>query len=425
MTLTMDKLIRSKDRSEKDSGAAASTRFAYDPKGNTHCFQGPKKDADGNVLVPGASVAWWTEQMRNRNGGFDGILPEFDPNPLRLLEGAGGRFKVSRALCGSQLPDGTFIANNPRSYNLMREDNQRILQTGVSADYSVKPYEEIVVIPDDIVLTAKDFGKENNAVLDELQLLYPNEDVRSENIEIPVNKLMTPWSCSVWLEGAKVTYQFLLGEVSIKGDKYKKFLTIRSCFDGSKSTEYFITLVRVVCENTEFHADVEGWQSLMGYEKTRARIRRNGRQMDEKIHNWHQTMGNAIFALAEIQQVFTKLASTKLAEGIAEREKAVKAFVMESFNLKEEGKTKRTENRTADVLEAVYNRDFGGGQCETLLDLWHGMTFVKQHNDQVNGLKTEAEREEKRYMNMLLVDADVKQSQQIFQRIVQLASVAA
>ena len=164
-------------------------------------------------------------------------------------------------------------------------------------------------------------------------------------------------------------------------------------------------MVRVVCQNTQLHAEQDGWNRLTGVQKRAQRIRRTSK-MDERIDMWHQNISNVLIGAVETAKLFKTLASTKIADSIEARKRIVEKFVDEAFNLAPRGSktelSKRTQNLKDQILgDAIYEDNFGGGKCETLFDLWNGVTSWTQHFTQVNGLEKFHQKEEKRYFQLM------------------------
>lgn len=383
-----------------------AVRHSYDPKGNRHCFNA------------GFEAAWWDRDNNAR-------LTEFTKDPMVLLRGAGLDFDVVKAETVSMLDNGEFIRSTPAEYNLLRSDNYSVrLQTGVTGTYSTIPYRDIIRVPDEVVISADDF--EDKSVSEFIQGLT-DKDLFSGLI--PVNEILSPAGASSWSNGKVMTYQYFIGTFEPRpGDAHRVFFNIESSLDGSKATRYYLTVVRVVCENTQLHAEQDGWNKLLGIDKSRQRIRRTS-NMDARIATWQNGIASVLVGASQTANVFKMLASKKIADTAAERERIILAFVENSFELKPKSESKMAVTRAKNTLDkilvsAIYEDQLGGGKCETWIDLWNGVTSWNQHFAQVNGLDTESQREERRYMRQLLDDGDKAQAQKQFVSLLQLANAS-
>jgi len=395
---------------DSDKGVGPDNgRLAYDPAGNSHCFN------------KGSEPSWW-------DASNCASLKEFSPTMLPIVRGAGADFDVIKGLTGTKLPDNTFIESNPKQYNLLRADRPDVtLQVGVGASYAINPHREVLIIPDEVTIKASDFA-EQKAVLDFLQSQHPNVEINE--VEIAVNNLVTPAGCNCWSDGRVVSVQYLLGEFEPRGgDKHRVYLTVISPLDGSKVGSFYLTIIRIVCENTMAHAHHEGWGKLTGLEKMRQRGPRRTAMFTTRLAEWHAGFSNVLVGSLEILEVFKKMASTKIAETQNKRDAIIKQFVIDQMDLDMSGKTKTGLTRATNMLDAVltkavYNDDLGGGKnCETLFDLWCGWTAQTDHFAQVNGLdKNPRLEEEKRYMNGLLLDTNIKGKQDAFQKVLSLVA---
>jgi len=396
---------------DKDVSSEVSHRNAYDPNGNSHCFQF------------GCEPSWW-----DRNNCA--TLPVFDKNPLSLMKGAGAYFQPLLASVASVLPDGRVIESTPKKYNLLRSDRLDVtLQVGVSGSYPVDPHHEVCIVPDDVVIRAQDFeGEDQKSVLNFLQAQHPDMDV--ESLEIPVNDLMTPAGCNCWSDGRVVTMQYKIGEWEPrKDDKHIVYLTVVSPLDGSSVPLYFLTIVRVVCENTMAHAKQDGWNKLTNLEKIRQRGPRRTSSFTGKKALWHNGFVNVIAGAVQVFETFKKMAETKIADSRNARDVIIKKFVIDQMELDMNAKSKTGVTRATNTLDAVlskaiYNDDLGGGKnCETLFDLWCGWTAQETHFSQVNGLKDMPNKQsEKRWLNTLTNDITNKEHLSAFQHVLSLAS---
>lgn len=398
-------------KNDKDSKGFGpdSGRLAYDPRGNSHCFN------------KGFEPSWW-------DANNCASLDEFTPHMAPLMKGAGAYFDVVKGLCGTVLPDGTFVESNPKSYNLLRKDRLDVtLQVGVGAQYATDPHYEVCIVPEEVTITASDFA-DQKGVLEFLQAQHP--DVEINEIELPVTQLMTPAGCNCWSDGRVVTTQYLLGEFEPRGgDKHRVFLTVVSPIDGSKTGRFYLTVVRIVCENTMAHAEEDGWAKLTGLQQLRQRAPRRTASYTKRLADWHGGFSNVMAGSVQILETFKKMAGTKIAATQNRRDEIIRQFVCDQLGLDLNAKTKTGATRAANTLDsvltkAIYNDDLGGGKnCETLFDLWCGWTAQTQHFAQVNGLdKNPKLEEEKRYMNTLLLDKTMDANAQAFQSVLALAS---
>jgi len=261
--------------SKSDKDLIEVIRHGYDPKGNRHCFNF------------GMGPAWWDMQ-----GSAN--LTEFTRDPMVLLKGAGLDFDVVKALTVSQLPDGNIIESSPKEYNLLRSDDLKVkLQTGVTGGYNITPYREIVQIPNEVIIKPSDFGTD---VVSFLQGQHENVDL--QDAEMSVNELLSPAGASCWQQGKVMTFQYFIGSFEPRpGDAHRVYFNIESSLDGSKATRYYLTIVRVVCENTQMHAEQDGWAKLLGADKQRQRIRRTS-NMDVRIQAWRDGIGSVLAGAA-------------------------------------------------------------------------------------------------------------------------------
>lgn len=386
-------------------------RHAYDPKGNSHCFQF------------GNAPAWWDPSNC-------ATLPAFDRNPITLMKGAGAYFQPILASVASVLPDGRIIESNPKKYNLLRDDRLDVtLQVGVSGAYPVDPHHEVCIVPDDVTISAADFeGDSQKGILDFLQAQHP--DIEIASIEVPINDLMTVTGCNCWSDGRVVTMQYQIGEWEPRaGDKHVAYLTIVSPLDGSSVPLYFLTIVRVVCENTMAHAKQDGWAKLTGLQQLRQRGPRRTASFTGKKAEWHNGFVNVLAGAIQVFDTFKKMAETKIADTRNQRDAIIRNFVIDQMELDVNSKTKTGATRANNTLDAVltkaiYNEDLGGGKdCETLFDLWCGWTAQETHFTQVNGLKDQPNQQaEKRWLNTLTNDLTIKSTHQAFQKVLSLAS---
>jgi hypothetical protein len=260
------------------------------------------------------------------------------------------------------------------------------------------PYSQIVIIPDDVTIKLSDF--ENSSLVRKFFVEKYGDD---PDFEVQVNEMLYPAGCSVWQDGKQITYQYKIGNVEpVPGDVHHVFLNIESAFDGKKTTRFYLTIVRVVCENTQFHAEQDGWAKLLKYQKNAQRIRRSA-MMDNRIVTWRDQIGETMLGAVGIEEIFMNLAQTKIATR-ATRKDVVVEFVNDIFGLNDESKSKRGQTRASNlrdsILNVMFNADIGGGTCETAFDIWNGVTAWNQHFTQVNGLKTVSQESERRYYNI-------------------------
>lgn len=388
-----------------------SHRNAYDPAGNSHCFQ------------YGMEPSWW-------DASNCATLPEFNRDPLALMKGAGAYFRPVLAEVVSRLPDGRIVDANPRKYNLLRSDRLDVnLQVGVSGNYPVDPHHEVCIVPNDVTVSAQDFeGDDQTAILDFLQAQNP--DLEINEIEVPINDLMTVAGCNCWSDGRVVTMQYQIGEWEPRpADKHVAYLTVVSPLDGSSVPLYFLTIVRIVCENTMMHAKQDGWAKLTGLQQLRQKGPRRTATFTGKKAVWHGGFVNVLAGAVQIFETFKKMAGTKIAETRNARDLIIKQFVVNQMGLDINSTTKTGATRAKNTLDsvltkAIYNDDLGGGvNCETLFDLWCGWTAQETHFTQVNGLAGQPRAQaEKRWLNTLTNDLSIKANHSAFQSVLQLAA---
>lgn len=428
-------------KKEGDKDAGGEGRLAYDPKGNSHAFN------------KGFEPAWWAPIQAERNGGKTGVRETFTNNMLDLVSDAGGKWPVFRVKAASQMEDGTFIVNNPPSYNLLRGDNHTTLRTGISGDSPTTPYEKIVCIPDEVGICFNDFLLDESADLTKMsateresyerEIKFARErsakvkaflqknnveltDLDKGDVRIPLNKILKPAGCNVWMGGKRMTTQYFVGFAEPRpGDMHKIFFTIETTMDGSKATRFYLTIVRVVCENTQMHAEADGWSKLLNVQKERQRIRRT-LNFEANILKWHHSMVDVLIGAVEVLDVFSALASKKISDNKIQRDAMIRAFVADNFGIKADaaGKvSKRSQGRMDEILDAIYADTLGGGkQCETYFDLLNGFTNYKQNRMTVNGLDSLGDKLEKRYMLNLTDDITVKENQAAFVSILARAA---
>ena len=396
---------------DKDPSSEVTFRNAYDPNGNSHCFQF------------GMEPSWWDKTNC-------ATLPAFDRNPINMMKGAGAYFQPLLAEVVSRLPDGRIIDSNPKKYNLLRSDRLDVtLQVGVSGAYPVDPHHEVCIVPDDVTISAQDFeGEDQKPLLAFLQAQHP--DVEINEIEVPINDLMTVAGCNCWSDGRVVTMQYKIGEWEPRaGDKHVAYLTVISPLDGSSVPLYFLTIVRVVCENTMAHAKQDGWAKLTGLQQLRQRGPRRTSSFTGKKAVWHGGFVNVLAGAVQIFDTFKKMAEQKIAATRDARDSIIRKFVVDQMDLDINSKTKTGATRANNTLEAVlnkaiYNDDLGGGKnCETLFDLWCGWTAQETHFAQVNGLKDQPKQQaEKRWLNTLTNDLTIKANHSAFQNVLALVA---
>lgn len=399
------------DKDKDNTTSDTVHRNAYDPKGNSHCFQF------------GMSPSWWDHSNC-------ATLEAFDRNPLTVMKGAGAYFTPLLAEVVSRLPDSRIVDSNPKKYNLLRSDRLDVtLQVGVSGAYPIDPHHEVCIVPDDVTISAEDFeGDSKQGIIDFLQAQHP--DVEINTIELPINDLMTVAGCNCWSDGRVVTMQYQIGEWEPRpGDKHVAYLTVVSPLDGSSVPLYFLTIVRIVCENTMAHAKQDGWAKLTGLQQLRQRGPRRTASFTGKKAEWHGGFVNVLAGAVQIFETFKKMATTKIAETRNARDLIIKQFVVDQLELDMNAKTKTGATRAANTLDgvltkAIYNDDLGGGKnCETLFDLWCGWTAQETHFAPVNGLKDQPKQQaEKRWLHTLTNDATIKSSHSAFQKVLALVA---
>lgn len=433
-----DTIVKSK--AENADADVQTSRLVYDPKGNSHAFN------------RGFGPAWWFAMMKERNNGASGERKEFTDSMEVLMKDAGAYFDLRKGLNCTKLDDGTILESNPKIYNLHRADSGFLLKSGVPASAPLTPYHKIVCIPENVGIAFQDFlldedptlvnkmsanekavyekeMKEHRERAEKVKKFLQSNNVDTEGfdakgLKIPLSKILKPAGVNCWQNGKSITAQYFIGECEPRpGDVHRIFFTVEASLDGTKAARYYLTIVRVVCENTQMHAEADGWNVLLGMQKERQRIRRTA-NFEENLVKWHNSMVNVLIGAIETIDVFTKLAAKKIAEDRNQREAAIKAFIADSFGIDlKAAKTKRAENNLAKILDAVYMDTLGGGkECETYFDLLNGVTNYRQNFMAVNGLDSEADRFEKRYMLNLTDDGAVKENQQIFVKLVQRAA---
>lgn len=394
-------------KTEKDKEALP--RAVWDPKKNLHCFN------------KGFGRAWYDK-------GGNTLQNRFITDPMEMLRATKLDFTPKMGQAGTII-DGEFVPTTPATYNIVRGDDPTItLQVGVGGNYNLKPYSEIVKIPDSVEISPGDFDPKSG-VMDFLQSQHPEVDLGNLDLKIPVNQILLPAGCSSWQDGRKITFQYFIGEMEpAPGDKHHLFLNIESALDGTKTTRYYLTMVRVVCENTQLHAEQQGWNNLADAEKLRQRIRRTGR-MDEKIVFWHENISNVLVGAVQTMNLFKTLASRKIADSETRRKKIVEEFVTEIFNLDAKGTGKgatQKNNLKEQILKfAIFESNWGGDKCETFYDLWNGITSWNSRWARVNGLENDNERDERRYFLQLTSDIQQKELNNQFVSLLQLAEKVA
>jgi len=440
-----DSLMAAEMKKNEKAGKAGeeSTRQVYDPKGNSHWFN------------KGFAPPWWGERLRQRNLGADGVDAEFQTDPMVGLRKAGGDFDLALGKAGTQIGDD-FVANVPVSYNLLRTDTNFVLRTGLNNDSPVIPYSKIVILPDNIAVSLQDFLLDENPddlkrmnddqkaiynrqiatarersqkIKDFLEKNNPGMKFDKEDVSVPLNQILKPAGCNVWRNGRSITLQYFVGTMEPRpGDVHRVFLNVEAATDGSKSTRYYLTIVRVVCENTQAHAEADGWAKLTNIQKDRQsmRIRRTSK-MEQRLSEWHNSIVDVLMGAVEVMDVFSQLAGKQIAENKAKRDAIIRTVIIDQFDLEKTGKngtvSKRTQNRLDEILEAVYADKFGGGKdCLTYFDLYNGITNYQSNFKTVNGLDNLADKMEKRLFLNLTDDITIGKNQSVLQAVVALAA---
>lgn len=429
-----------KAKTENADADVQATRLVYDPRGNSHAFN------------KGFGPAWWFAMQKERNNGASGERKEFTESMSELMKDAGAYWDLRKGLNCTKFDDGSVLESSPKIYNLHRADTGFLLKSGVPASSPLTPYYKIVCIPDNVGISFQDFllnedpdvikkmsGNEKAVYEAEMKahreraekikgfLGANNVDVNDfdkKDLKIPLNKILKPAGVNCWQNGKSITAQYFIGEYEPRpGDKHRVYFTVEASLDGTKAARYYLTIVRVVCENTQMHAEADGWTVLLGMQKERQRIRRTA-NFEENLVKWHSSMVNVLIGAIETLDVFSKLAKKKIAEDRNQREAIIKAFIADSFGIDvAKAKTKRAENGLAKILDAVYMDTLGGGkECETYFDLLNGVTNYRQNFAAVNGLDSEADRFEKRFMLNLTDDGTVKENQQLFVKLLDRAA---
>lgn len=431
---------------KNDKKTVEDARQVYDPNGNSHWFN------------RGFEPPWWATMMSQRNLGRNGVDENFQTDPMVGLRKAGGAFDLVLGKAGTQVLDDEgneqFIANTPASYNLLRQDTRYCLRTGLNADSATIPYSKIVILPDNVSVCLQDLLVDENAadvrnMNDEQKDIFnrqiaaarersdkvrgfleannPGLNIEREDVRVPLNQIIKPAGCNVWRNGKSVTFQYFIGTAQPRdNDPHRIFLNVEAAMDGSKSTRYYLTIVRVVCENTQAHAEADGWAKLTNVQKDRQRIRRTSR-MDIRLAEWHGSIVDVLLGTVEVMDVFASLASKQIAQNKAARDAIIRTVIIDQFDLEKPGKngkmSTRTQNRLDDILSAVYADKFGGGSdCLTYFDLYNGITNYQSNFKTVNGLDNLADKMEKRLMLNLTDDITIGKNQGMLQAVIALAA---
>lgn len=381
-------------RATKKGDVEVQREKVYDPDGNSHAFQ------------HGSAKAWWDPNGKS-------ILESFDRDPLTLLTRAGGNFTVEKVSTGYQYNGNWIELDNQKA--IIRTDKvgaPAVLTSNVTKEFNTMSYANIVKIPD-LVVSLDDFEDENgeNPVRDMLQNQehFSDQDLL-QNPNVELSDLLIPWGCSVWQNGKQLTYQFKVGDIHPNvldnTDRYEVYLTITTSMDGTAATKFFLTIVRVVCKNTNAHAHAQGWAPLSRNEKLRQSIKRTA-NMKDNLDKWHSSMVEVLTGSLQFQKAFKALSQKKPVNQGQIANYISKVF---SLDLNNEGRGKRDKGTFERVLSTMLNPAYGqSGSVNSWLDIYNGVTAYIQHGRQVNNL-AEGERgnqqREEKLAYKLLVEED-------------------
>lgn len=270
--------------------------------------------------------------------------------PTEAIRAAGGDFTAELWQLGSLTPAGEFKSSG--KFNVHRADNGKLLQIGVSGGYSLVKYTDLLVLPDDLEIP-----------VDDANTILANDALR--------------WTAAcVWQDGASAHIQYKLNDFEVsQGDRYEVYLTIVGHFDGSGSTKAFLTVTRVVCENTLAHA-LQDFSKLSQEQKRLLSVRRHA-NMSDKLDIWRQRIVMAMTDNKRYMETFQRLYSVKLQNA----ERTMLDALSNVFGLTEslEGSGRGKTQATNRLEELVTNVRFGTGQPgrnpETALELYNGLTF--------------------------------------------------
>lgn len=364
----------------------------YDPNGNSHAFQF------------GAPPAWWDREQRAN-------LSHFNKDPMVLLEAAGGNFSVEKAPTGYFLNGQWIELENQRA--VVRTDKKgsaAVLTSSVTKEFSDVPYSRLIQIPD-MAVDVSDF--EDASIRSFLQEQV-DQDLSSDS-KINLSDILIPWGCSVWQNGKALTYQYKVGEITPNAedtdDKYECYLTITSSLDGTMATKFFLTIIRVVCRNTNAHAHAQGWANLSNNEKLRQSLKRTGK-MEQHLANWYRSVVEVLYGSQRFANAYSALAKKQF-KSISDQ-KRLAEYICNVFDLdlEKSGRGNRDKATFQKVLEFSMNSDYGQQpRITNWLEAYNGVTAYIQHGRQVNNLAEGEEgvkqREEKLSYKLLVEQDDI------------------
>lgn len=364
----------------------------YDPNGNSHAFQF------------GAPPAWWDREQRAN-------LDHFSKDPLVLLDAAGGNFTVEKVPTGYFLNGQWIELENQRA--VVRTDKKgsaAVLTSSVTKEFSDVPYSRLIQIPD-MALDVSDFEDPSIRAFVQEQM---DQDL-SSNPKINLSDILTPWGCSVWQNGKAITYQYKAGEITPNpedvDDRYECYLTITSSLDGTMATKFFLTIIRVVCRNTNAHAHAQGWANLSNNEKLRQSLKRTGK-MEQHLANWYRSVVEVLYGSQRFANAYSALAKKQF-KSISDQ-KRLAEYICNVFDLdlEKSGRGNRDKATFQKVLEFSMNSDYGQQpRITNWLEAYNGVTAYIQHGRQVNNLAEGEEgvkqREEKLSYKLLVEQDDI------------------
>lgn len=428
--LNLDNLLRDLQDKKvtKTNDDESGREKVYDPHGNRHTFQyGTKK-------------VYWDPEGK-------AILPEFTTDPLVFLNNSGGDFNVEKA------PTSYFLNGEfhliPNSRTIVRVDadgTHSVLTDGVTKDYNTTPYRDIIRLPDVLKIDTGTKDANGNQVFSERPFAIDLNDFDIEETgdnpvrdflqqqdkfsgidlndhpKVMVSDLLTPWGCSVWQNGKQLTFQYKIGSMSPNtldsDDKYDVYLTIMSSLDGTVSTKFFLTIVRVFCKNTNAHAVAQGWMKLSEQDKLKQSIKRTSK-MQEHQQRWYLSMMESLSGSVEFLNAFKRLSRTRLKSQADFGEVVTKLF---KIDLEAKGQGKRGKSTFERVIMTMRDPKYTNDpNIENWLQLYNGLTAYIQHGRQVNNLpdgsEGERQREEKlQYKLMVERDTTLAESWKMVQQ---------
>lgn len=236
---------------------------------------------------------------------------------------------------------------------------------------------------------------------------------------------MQATACCVWQDGKSAHIQYKLSEFDIEGDRYESYLTIVAYLDGTGSTKAFLTMTRVVCENTMAHA-IQDFRKLAKTEQDKLSLRRHA-NMSSRLTVWRENIVAAMVNSTRFARTFEILHQTKLQNA----ERVMLNALSNLFGLEEslagsgKGRT-QAENRLDELVNGMRNGTGQTGKVPvTALELYNGLTFNLSWNQQFKGVKgwDASDMREKAMWKTLIDDAGEVQSQAL-QYVVNLAAAA-